>query len=81
MRFLVGLLLMVGGYFVTWKADWLLRNFGSIPMFDKYLKTAGGGRLGYKLIGIGFIFAGVMAITNLHVNILTKIAQLLSPGV
>lgn len=80
MRFLLALILMGAGFLVTWKADWILRNFGSIPFFDKYLRTSGGGRLGYKLIGIGFIFAGVLVLTNLHTRVLTQIAQLLVPG-
>lgn len=80
MKFLLGLFLMFAGFMVTWKADWILRNFGSLPMFDKYLRTAGGGRLGYKLIGIAFIFAGIMIITGLHTRILENIAGLFVPG-
>ena len=80
MRFLIGLVLMAGGFLLTLKSEWMYQNFGTIPFFEKYLRTSGGGRLGYKLFGALFIFIGILAITNLHVAVLTKIADLLIPG-
>ena len=80
MRFLIGIVLMLGGFIVTWKSEWLFQNFGTIGFFEKYLHSSGGGRLGYKLIGMLFMFAGIMAITNLHVRILTLIASFFTPG-
>ncbi len=80
MRFLIGFLAMAVGFIITWKSEWLFRNFGTIPFFDKYLKTSGGGRLGYKLVGILFIFVGILAITNLHIRLLTQIASFFTFG-
>jgi hypothetical protein len=80
MRFLIGIIAMAGGFLVTWKSEWLFRNFGTIPFFEKYLHSSGGGRLGYKLIGILFIFVGILAITNLHVQLLEGIAGFFTFG-
>lgn len=71
---------MAAGFIVTWKSEWLFQNFGTIPFFEKYLHSSGGGRLGYKLFGILFIFVGILAITNLHVQLLTQIASFFTFG-
>jgi len=80
MRFIIGIIAMAGGFLVTWKSEWLFQNFGTIPVFEKYFHSSGGGRLGYKLIGILFIFVGILAITNLHTRVLTQIASFFTPG-
>lgn len=80
MRFIIGIILIVAGFFVTWKSEWLFQNFGTIAFFEKYMHSSGGGRLGYKIFGIIFIFAGILAITNLHVRLLTKIAGFFAFG-
>lgn len=80
MRILLALALMVSGFFITWKSEWLYQNFGTIPFFDKYLGNSGGGRLGYKLFGILFSFVGILVLTNLHARLLTAFANLLIPG-
>ena len=64
-RIILGLILMVVGYLVVWKSDWLLRNVGSIPSAEKYLHTEGGSRLMYKLIGIFLLLLGALHATNL----------------
>jgi len=79
-RFFIGIILLAGGFLITWKSEWLFQNFGTIPFFEKYFHSSGGGRFGYKIIGVLFIFAGILAITNLHVQLLTKIADLFTPG-
>lgn len=80
MRFFIGVILVLGGFIITWKSEWLFQNFGTIPFFEKFFHSSGGGRFGYKIIGILFLFAGILAITNLHAAILTKFAQLFTPG-
>lgn len=80
MRFIIGLILLTAGFLITWKSEWLFQNFGTIPFFEKYFHSSGGGRFGYKIVGIIFIFAGILAITNLHVRVLTRIAELFTPG-
>jgi hypothetical protein len=53
------------GAFVTIKANMIYESFGTIPIFDKYLSTEGGGRLGYKLIGVLIAFIGILLLTNM----------------
>jgi hypothetical protein len=79
-RILLGLIITAVGAIVTIKADWFYRNFGTIPMFDKYLGSEGGGRLGYKLIGIGIALIGMMLMTNLlGIFIQSTIGRLFRP--
>lgn len=67
---------MAVGIIITLKGDWLYENFGSIAFFDKYFRGSGGGRFGYKLSGIGFTMVGILVLTNIHVKILTAIANI-----
>ena len=80
MRILLGFIMMGAGFLITWKSEWLFRNFGTIPMFEKYFHASGGGRFGYKMVGIIVIFVGIFVITNIHAQILTAIAKLFTPG-
>ena len=62
---IVGLIVVIIGAAITIKAEWIYTNFGTIPFFDKYLGTEGGGRLGYKLIGIFTCIIGFLIMTSL----------------
>lgn len=64
-RLLISALMIGGGYLMVWKADWLLRNVGAIPSAEKFIRTEGGSRLMYKLIGILAIIFGMMYFTGL----------------
>ncbi len=64
-RIIISFLMIIGGYLVVWKADWLLYNAGAIPSFEKLFRTEGGSRLAYKLIGILAIIGGIMYLTGL----------------
>jgi len=64
-QFLSGIVAIAIGFLLVWKADWLLKNFGTIPFAEKYLQTEGGSRLFYKLIGILIIIGGMMSATGL----------------
>ncbi len=65
MNIFVGLLIAVAGFMIVAKTEWLLRNFGRIAFFDRYLGSSGGSRLGYKIIGLVAIFIGILTATNL----------------
>ncbi len=65
MHFIYGLLTLAIGFVIVYKSEDLLRFFGPIGFFDRYLGTEGGSRLGYKIIGLLFIFAGFMLMTGL----------------
>jgi len=64
-RIILGLFITAIGALMTIKSEWLYQNFGTIPSFDKFLGSEGGGRLGYKLIGIFVSFVGLLIMTNL----------------
>lgn len=65
MYIIIGLIIMAVGVFMVVKTESILRMFGQVAFFDKYLGTEGGSRLGYKLIGILFIFIGLLVLTNM----------------
>lgn len=76
MHILLGLLIIAAGTLLTWKAEWLFQNFGSIAFFDKYFHSAGGGRFGYKISGVIAVFIGILVLTNIHRGVLQAIANL-----
>ena len=70
---IVGLIAVVIGAVLVIKSEWFFVSFGTIPFFDKYLSTEGGGRLGYKLIGIFTCIIGFLIMTNLLGGVLLAI--------
>jgi hypothetical protein len=65
MNIIVGLIIIVIGFLVVAKSEWLLNNFGHIGFFEQHLGMEGGSRLGYKLIGLLAVFIGILIATNL----------------
>jgi hypothetical protein len=64
-RIIIGILMVALGTLLIFKAEWFYQNFGSIAWAENNLGTSGGSRLMYKLIGLVFIFVGMMVATNL----------------
>ncbi|MEA3449576.1 MAG: hypothetical protein U9Q85_01170 [Patescibacteria group bacterium] len=64
MKFFIGLILIVIGLTIIYKTEWMVNNFGRNEFFERKLGTSGGSRLGYKLIGIIFIFLGILSATG-----------------
>lgn len=64
-RVIIGLLMVVVGAILILKAEWFYQNFGSNAWAEEHLGTSGGSRLLYKLIGLVFIFFGMLVATNL----------------
>lgn len=71
MRYFIGILFVLAGVLLVFKAEWFYQNFGTNAWAEEHLGTSGGTRLMYKLIGIAFIFIGFMTITNLTSQFLT----------
>ncbi len=61
----LGFIIIVIGFLIVAKSEWLLNNFGGIAFFDRHLHTEGGSRLGYKLIGLLIIFIGILILTGM----------------
>lgn len=76
MRILLGLFVIAAGTLITLKSEWLFQNFGSISFFDKYFHASGGGRFGYKIIGVLATIIGILILTNIHRNLLMWVAGL-----
>ena len=65
MTFLIGLVMLIIGTLITIKSDKVLEMFGRSEFFETKLGSAGGSRLGYKLVGIIIAFLGILAMTGL----------------
>ncbi len=65
MHIILGAIIIVLGTLVVLKSEKIYNSFGSIAFFDKHFGTEGGGRLGYKLIGMFIVFIGVLVLTNM----------------
>ena len=58
--------MVIIGFAISWKTESLIRFTGYNNWAESKLGTMGGTRTMYKLIGICIIFAGMLAITNMH---------------
>ena len=64
MKFILGIvIILIGMYFVI-KTEKIFSILGPVSIFEKYLGT-GNSRFGYKLLGIFFIFIGILTMTNM----------------
>lgn len=64
MSIFIGLLMVAAGVVLVVKTEWFLNNFGRIAWFEDKFGTEGGSRLGYKLVGIIFLFLGIVVMTG-----------------
>ncbi len=64
MNIIIGLIGMLAGALITIYSEKMLNAFGRIPVFEKYLGTEGGSRLGYKIIGMLIFFIFVLVLTG-----------------
>lgn len=58
MRIFLGLIATVVGFIITWKANWIVNNFGRVPWAEKWLGIEGGSRLFWKLMGVLIVVIG-----------------------
>ncbi|MCD4693860.1 hypothetical protein K8R62_00690 [bacterium] len=65
MKFIIGVIITVMAVAMVIKSESFLRFFGRISFFEKHLGTEGGSRLGYKIIGLIFIFLGMLTMTGM----------------
>lgn len=59
-RIILGVVFIAIGVFLNVKTESMLQSFGRMAWFEMKLGVEGGSRLGYRLIGIIFIFLGVL---------------------
>lgn len=63
-QIILGIIIIVAGFGMVAKTEWLINNFGRMAWFEDKLGTEGGTRLGYKLIGLLAIFIGIIVMTG-----------------
>lgn len=78
-RIFIGILIVIGGFMITWKSEWILMNLGRVEWAERHLGTEGGSRLFYKLVGVGFIFLGFFVITGIWYDLLNAFVSLFTP--
>ena len=72
---ILGIFIVIAGFMLTWKSEWLLKNFGRVRWAEKHLALEGGTRLFYKSIGIIIIILGFSVMTGLWTDILTWLTK------
>jgi len=73
MKYIVGILAIVVGTFMVIKTEWLIRNFGSINWAEEHMRSSGGSRMMYKLLGILFICLAMLGMTGLLGGIILSV--------
>jgi hypothetical protein len=63
LKFFGGLIIIIIGFLIVAKSEWMLNNFGRIEFFETKIGP-GGTRTGYKLIGMIVIFFGMLIMTG-----------------
>jgi len=80
MQYVVGIIAIIIGFLITWKADWLMDNVGRIAWAEEHLSSGfGGTRLMYKLIGIGVIILSFLLMTGILKGVMKAIFAPKSP--
>ena len=64
MKYVVGIILIVIGFIIIWKSDWLMDNIGRIEWAEAHLGSDGGTRLFYKLIGVVIILLSFLLMSG-----------------
>jgi len=70
MRIILGFIMIVVGTLLATKASWIVQNFGYSEFAETKMRTMGGTRLMWKLIGIFIIVSGFFVITNLYGDVI-----------
>ncbi len=78
LNFVIGILVIITGALVTWKASWILKTFGRTKWAENHL--SGGSRIFYKLVGIAIIFLGFLIVSGLTKSILKSFMNMLQMG-
>ena len=69
-KFIIGFLIVLAGFMMAWKSEWLLKNFGRVNWAEEKFPFGGGTRFFYKILGIIIIFLGLFVITGIWTDIL-----------
>lgn len=73
MRIFIGFLMIALGTLTIIKTEWIVRNFGYSEFGESKLRSFGGTRLLWKLIGMIATIAGMLVVANLHGRVILAI--------
>ncbi|OGY40629.1 MAG: hypothetical protein A2Y82_05290 [Candidatus Buchananbacteria bacterium RBG_13_36_9] len=62
---ILGIIFVILGPFLIIKTEWILENFGPIEWAEDKLRTSGGSRFFYKMVGLLMIFFGMAMVLGL----------------
>ncbi len=79
-RIIFGIFIIIGGYLIVWKSDWIVGNLGNVGWAEEHLGTEGGSRLFYKLLGLAVIFLGFFVATGIWNDLMNAFAGLIGLG-
>jgi len=80
LSFVVGLIGIVFGFILVWKADWIVENIGRTNWAEEHLGVEGGSRIFYKLIGLGVIILGFLFMFGFMEDIVGAIFKPITTG-
>ena len=78
-KVIIGIIGIIIGFFLVWKADWIMQNFGRTGWAEEHLGSEGGSRIFYKLIGLGIIIISFIIMFGLTEGILRSIFSPMLP--
>ncbi len=74
MKFFLGLILTIVGFYFVWKTPKILSFFGRVDWAEKNMRLFGGTRMFYNLVGIVIILTGFAMMTGLAGGVAQSIA-------
>lgn len=80
LSFVVGLIGIVFGFILVWKANWIVENIGRTTWAEEHLGVEGGSRIFYKLIGLGVIILGFLFMFGFMEDIVGAIFKPITTG-
>jgi len=75
-KVIIGFLIVFGGFMMTLKSMWILRQFGRVSWAEDKFPYEGGTRFFYQVLGIIIIFLGLFVMTGIWTDILNGIFNL-----
>ena len=74
-KFIFGIIITAIGFLIVWKTEWLMQNFGRIGFAEDKLRTMGGSRLAYRVIGTIIIIYGLIYATDLSDDLIQWLVE------
>jgi hypothetical protein len=73
MKYLIGFIIIIIGFFIVWKTNWFLDMTGRIAFMEDHLQAYGGTQFFYKLLGVFIIFCAFLYMTGILQSIVVGI--------